>query len=289
MSLRPRRSALYMPASNSRAIDKARALPCDVVILDLEDAVAPEMKGAARAQAVEAVTQGGFGHREVVVRCNGLDTEWGAEDITAIAAAGPDAILLPKVSDPGPLVRARAELGSAPVALWAMIETCRAIVQLEQIVCAAGDTGLTCLVAGTNDLAKEMRCRPGRSRAPLLPILTQIVLAGRMAGLSVLDGVSNVIVDEGLVEAECLQGLDWGFDGKTLIHPAQIAPANRVFTPAADEVAWAETIDSAFKDPQNAGKGAIRVDGKMVELLHLEEARRTLAVAALCAGIELAT
>lgn len=277
-----------MPASNGRAIKKARTLPCDVVILDLEDAVAPEIKATARIQAVEAVSQGGFGHREVVIRINPLDSEWGTEDLAAVASAGADAVLLPKVSTPETLFRARGALGNGNIALWSMIETCQAIVRLDPIVSTASDAGLTCLVVGTNDLAKEMRCRPSSGRTPLLPILTQIVLAGRMAGLAVLDGVSNVIDDEGLVEAECVQALDWGFDGKTLIHPSQIAPANRVFTPTADEVAWAEAIDAAFKNPQNAGKGAIRIDGKMVELLHLEEARRTLAVAALCAESSIA-
>jgi citrate lyase subunit beta/citryl-CoA lyase len=277
-----------MPASNGRAIEKARTLPCDVVILDLEDAVAPEIKAKARIQAVEAVSQGGFGHREVVIRINPLDSEWGTEDLAAVASARADAVLLPKVSSPETLFRARGALGNGNVALWSMIETCQAIVRLDSIVSAASDAGLTCLVVGTNDLAKEMRCRPSSGRTPLLPILTQIVLAGRMAGLAVLDGVSNVIDDEGLVEAECVQALDWGFDGKTLIHPSQITPANRVFTPTADEVAWAEAIDAAFKDPQNAGKGAIRIDGKMVELLHLEDARRTLAVAALCAESSIA-
>ncbi len=277
-----------MPASNGRAIKKARTLPCDVVILDLEDAVAPEIKATARIQAVEAVSQGGFGHREVVIRINPLDSEWGTEDLAAVASAGADAVLLPKVSTPETLFRARGALGNGNIALWSMIETCQAVVRLDPIVSAASDAGLTCLVVGTNDLAKEMRCRPSSGRTPLLPILTQIVLAGRMAGLAVLDGVSNVIDDEGLVEAECVQALDWGFDGKTLIHPSQIAPANRVFTPTADEVAWAEAIDAAFKNPQNAGKGAIRIDGKMVELLHLEEARRTLAVAALCAESSIA-
>lgn len=277
-----------MPASNQRAIEKARTLPCDVVILDLEDAVAPEIKATARIQAVEAVSQGGFGHREVVIRINPLDGEWGAEDLAAVASAGADALLLPKVSSPDTLFRAREALGNGNVALWSMIETCQAIVRLDPIVSAASDAGLTCLVVGTNDLAKEMRCRPGSGRTPLLPILTQIVLAGRMAGLAVLDGVSNVIDDEGLVEAECVQALDWGFDGKTLIHPSQIAPANRVFTPTADEVAWAEAIVAAFKEPQNTGKGAIRIDGKMVELLHLEDARRTLAIAALCAESSIA-
>lgn len=277
-----------MPASNGRAIKKARTLPCDVVILDLEDAVAPEIKATARIQAVEAVSQGGFGHREVVIRINPLDSEWGTEDLAAVASAGADAVLLPKVSTPETLFRARGALGNGNIALWSMIETCQAVVRLDPIVSAASDAGLTCLVVGTNDLAKEMRCRPSSGRTPLLPILTQIVLAGRMAGLAVLDGVSNVIDDEGLVEAECVQALDWGFDGKTLIHPSQIAPANRVFTPTADEVAWAEAIDAAFKNPRNAGKGAIRIDGKMVELLHLEEARRTLAVAALCAESSIA-
>jgi citrate lyase subunit beta / citryl-CoA lyase len=277
-----------MPASNGSAIEKARTLPCDVVILDLEDAVAPEIKATARIQAVEAVSQGGFGHREVVIRINPLDSEWGTKDLAAVASAGADAVLLPKVSSPETLFRARGALGNGNVALWSMIETCRAIVRLDPIVSAASDAGLTCLVVGTNDLAKEMRCRPSSGRSPLLPILTQIVLAGRMAGLAVLDGVSNVIDDEGFVEAECVQALDWGFDGKTLIHPSQIAPANRVFTPTADEVAWAEAIDAAFKDPQNAGKGAIRIDGKMVELLHLEDARRTLALAAHCAKSSIA-
>lgn len=279
---RPRRSALYLPASNARAIEKARSLPCDVIILDLEDAVSPEMKATARAQAVQAVTQGGFGHREVVIRANSLDSPWGAEDLGAIANAGADAILLPKVSSPDSLIQARTALGSSNLALWAMIETCEAVIRLDRIVSTANDVGLACLIAGTNDLAKEMRCRPGSNRNPILSILTQIVLAGRMAGLAVLDGVSNVIDDEGLIEAECAQALEWGFDGKTLIHPMQIAPANRVFTPPASEVAWAEAIVAAFADPLNGGKGAIRLDGKMVELLHLEEAQRTLAIAALC-------
>ncbi|WP_375182687.1 HpcH/HpaI aldolase/citrate lyase family protein [Sphingomonas adhaesiva] len=183
-----------------------------------------------------------------------------------------------KVSAPATLVEARAALGDGPP-LWAMIETCRAIVDLPAIADAAGATGLAAFVVGTNDLAKEMRCRPGATRAPLLPVLTQVVLAARMAGLIALDGVCNVLDDEAVVEAECRQGLDWGFDGKTLIHPAQIAAANRVFTPSAAEVEWAQAIEAAFARPGNAGRGAIRVEGKMVELLHLEEARRTLAIA----------
>lgn len=272
---RPRRSALYMPASNARAIEKARSLACDVVILDLEDAVAPEQKAAARAQAVAA---GGFGHREWVIRANGLDTQWGADDLAAIASAGCDAVLLPKVSDPETLRAARAALGPGP-ALWAMIETARAIVDLRAIGEVAKEVGLAAFVAGPNDLAKELRLRPGVDRAPLLPILSQIVTVARAYGVAPLDGVMNAFDDDAAIEAECRQGLAFGFDGKTLIHPAQIAPANRVFAPTANEVAWAQTIVTAFDAPENAGKGAIKVEGKMVELLHRDEARRTLALA----------
>lgn len=276
---RPRRSALYLPASNQRAIDKARTLDADVVILDLEDAVAPDRKAEARAAAVAAVREGGYGARELVVRVNAPDTEWGIDDLAALADSGVSAVLLPKVSDAATLTVARHALGAGP-ALWAMIETCRAIVDLPAIGAAAAATGLSTFVVGGNDLAKEMRCRPGPDRAPLLPILTQIVLVARMHGLIALDGVINVLDDAAAVEAECRQGLAWGFDGKTLIHPSQIAPANHVFTPSPEEVAWAETVVAAFDLPEHHGKGAIRVDGKMVERLHLDEARRTLAIIA---------
>lgn len=272
MMFRPRRSALFMPASNARAIDKARMLPCDVVILDLEDAVAPEMKTAAREAAVAAVVAGGFGERELVVRVNGLDTEWGIDDLHALKGLAMDAVLLPKVSGPEPLAEARRHVESP---IWAMIETCRAMLNLRAIVEAAPRV----LVAGTNDLAKEMRCRPGSDRAPLLPLLAQIVVAARSAGLAALDGVSNVIDDPAMVEAECLQGLRLGFDGKTLIHPSQIEPANRAFSPSADEVAWAEKVVAAFERPEHQGRGAIRVDGAMLERLHLDSARRMLALA----------
>lgn len=277
--VRPRCSVLYMPASNARAVEKARDLPCDVVILDLEDAVSPEQKTSARDAAVAAVRAGGFGHRELVVRANALGTEWGADDLAALGASGADAVLLPKVSDVATLRAARQALGG-DTPLWAMVETARGVVNLPEIVDASREVGLAALVVGTNDLAKELRCRPGATRAPLLPILTQVVLAARMAGLVALDGVINVLDDEAAIEAECAQGLEWGFDGKTLIHPAQIAAANRVFSPAPAEVAWAETIVAAFDLPEHAARGAIRVEGKMVERLHLEEARRTLALAA---------
>lgn len=283
MTIRPRRSVLYMPASNSRAIEKARTLDADVIILDLEDAVAPDKKDEARAQAAQAVSEGGFGHREVVIRINGLDTPWGEQDLVVAAGSGVDAVLLPKVSSPATLVAARSILGETGGDLWAMIETTQAIVDLAAIVGAAATTRLTTLVAGTNDLAKEMRCRPGEDRAPLLGILTQIVLHARLAGLNALDGVCNTLTDEAVVQRECEQGLRWGFDGKTLIHPSQIAVANAVFTPNADEIAWARAIAAAFDLAENAGKGALKVDGKMVELLHLEEATRTLAIAEACA------
>lgn len=273
----PLRSALYLPASNPRAIEKARTLACDAVILDLEDAVAPDAKTAARDAAVRAVRDGGWGNKTLVVRANAADTPWGADDLAALAAARPDAVLIPKVSGPEPLARARAVLGDGGPALWAMVETCRAILSLPAI--ADAGHGLSVLVAGTNDLALEMRCRPGPDRAPLLPALSQIVLAARAAGLVALDGVLNALDDEALLAAECEQGRALGFDGKTLIHPAQLGPANRAYTPTQDEVERARRIVQAFADPENAQAGAIRLDGRMVERLHLAEAERTLALA----------
>lgn len=279
---RPRRSALYLPASNPKALAKARSLPADVVILDLEDAVAPEHKVAARAQAVAAVAEGGFGRRELVIRANGLDTEWGADDLAAAAAAGPDAVLVPKVSSPGEVRTYDAALAAAPAPtrLWIMIETCACLPLLHDLATCAGDTRLAGFVLGTNDLAKEMRARPGPERTPFLPILTMAVAAARAHGLVVLDGVCNEFRELDRFTAEARQGLEFGFDGKTLIHPDQIAPCNAVFSPDAAEIAWAEAVEAAFALPENAGKGAIKVDGRMVELLHLDQARRVLAVAA---------
>lgn len=283
---RPRRSALYLPASNPKALAKARTLPADVVILDLEDAVAPENKAEARAMAVTAVAEGGFGQRELVVRANGLDTEWGADDLAAAAAAGPDAVLVPKVSSPAEVRAYDAALASAPAhtRLWIMIETCACLPVLHDLAACAGDTRLAGFVLGTNDLAKEMRARPGLARTPFLPILTMAVAAARAHGLVVLDGVCNEFRDLDRFAAEAAQGLEFGFDGKTLIHPDQIAPCNAVFSPDAAEIAWAEAVEAAFALPENAGKGAIKVDGKMVELLHLDQARRVLAVAAAISG-----
>lgn len=270
------RSALFMPASNARAIAKSRSLPCDAVILDLEDAVAPEAKADARAQAVAALREGGFRARTVVVRINALDTPWGEDDA---AAVGPVAgtVLLPKVDGPADLARARAALGGGP-ALWAMVETCAGVLALSGIVEAAGEHGLRALVAGTNDLAKEMRCRPDAARTPLLPALSQIVIAARAAGIVALDGVCNALGDAERLGAECAQGAAFGFDGKTLIHPNQIDAANAAFAPTPTELAWARAVVAAFDDPENADKGAIRLNGAMVERLHLAEAERILAV-----------
>lgn len=283
---RPRRSALYLPASNPRAIEKARALPADVIILDLEDAVAPEAKEAARAAAVAAVREGGFGGSEVVIRANGIDTEWGMADLRAIAASGADAVLVPKVSSPADIMRYQEALTSAhaPMQLWAMIETCACIPQLGAIAAMAAQTRLSLLVMGVNDLAKEMRARLTPERTPFLPLLSLAVAAARAHGLAILDGVCNEFRDLAAFQAEAEQGLLFGFDGKTLIHPDQIAPCNAVFSPSEEELAWAQAVIAAFALPESAGKGAIRVDGKMAELLHLEQARQLVAVAERIAG-----
>jgi len=278
---RPRRSALYLPASNPRAIEKARTLSADVIILDLEDAVAPEAKDSARAAAIAAVRAGGFGTREVAIRANGLDTPWGADDLAAIARSGADAVLVPKVSRPADIAACETALSAAPadLQLWAMIETCTAVGNLFDLAALAASTRLSLWVMGTNDLAKEMRARLTPCRTAFLPILIQAVCAARANGLVVLDGVCNEFRDLAAFRAEAEQGLMLGFDGKSLIHPDQIAPGNAVFSPGAEELAWAEAVIAAFALPENAGKGAIRVDGKMAELLHLEQARRLVEVA----------
>lgn len=278
---RPRRSALYLPASNAKAIAKARTLPCDMVILDLEDAVAPEMKDEARAAAIAAVAEGGFGHREVAIRANGIDTEWGMADLAAIAQSKADAVLVPKVGSPADIARYQDALAAAPAAmqLWAMIETCEAVFNLEPIAAMANETRLSLWIMGTNDLAKEMRAQLTPCRTPFLPFLSQSVAAARKHGLAILDGVCNEFRDLEIFEAEARQGLMFGFDGKSLIHPAQIDPCNAVFSPSESELAWAQTVIAAFALPENQGKGAIRVEGKMTELLHLEQAQRLVAVA----------
>jgi citrate lyase subunit beta/citryl-CoA lyase len=277
MTIRRRRSALYMPASNARAIAKARTLDCDVVILDLEDAVAPDEKAAARDRVVEAVREGGFGARELVVRVNGLGTPWYADDIAAVRTTGIAAVLVPKVSSVADLVTVRASLGEDGPPIWAMIETCAAILALPYLSAAAAGTRLTALIAGTNDLAKEMRCRLGSDRMPLIPALTATVMAARAAGIVALDGVCNALDDPTRFVEECAQGAMLGFDGKTLIHPSQIGAANAGFGPSDEELAWARDIVAAFAKPENTDKGAIRLGGQMVERLHLAEAEAMLA------------
>ena len=279
---RPRRSALYMPASNARAVEKARQLPCDVVILDLEDAVAPEMKPEARVAAVAAVKAGGFGRREVAIRVNGLSTPWGVDDLAAAAEAGPDAVVVPKVNSAADVAAYDAALKAAPAKtrLWAMIETCPAMFALNDIAAASARSRLTAFVMGVNDLAKEMKARQTPGREAFLPFLSLAVAAARAHGLVILDGVHNEIDDLAALEAVCRQGAEFGFDGKSLIHPSHLAICNRAFAPPPDEVAWAGAVVAAFADPANAGKGALRVNGRLAEHLHLGEARRLLDLAA---------
>ena len=280
-AVRPRRSVLYMPASNLKAIAKARTLPCDAIILDLEDAVAPEQKDMAREQAVAAVAEGGFGPRELIIRVNGLDTPWGEADLKAAAAAGPDAILVPKVSDSGDVARYDSRIAHAApgVALWAMVETARALFHLEGLAGAAKTSRLACLVMGTNDLAKEIGWRLSPGRAAFGAALSISVAAARAHGLVILDGVYNALEDDDGLTLECMQGVEFGFDGKTLIHPRQIEPCNAAFSPSEAEVAYARAVVEAFDLPENAGKGAVRVDGRMAERLHLAQAQKVLATA----------
>ncbi|MGO4524406.1 CoA ester lyase [Microvirga sp. 2MCAF35] len=283
--IRPRRSALYMPGSNTRAIEKAKTLAADVVIFDLEDAVAPDLKMQAREQVCAAVQARGYGRRELVIRINALETPWGEADLVAAVAAAPDAILVPKVSSVETLaavgLRLR-KLGAAErTRIWAMIETPLAILWAESIASAARDvdTRLDCFVMGTNDLAKDTRTRLLPGRAAVLPWLMTALAAARAHGIDILDGVYNTLSDADGFRAECEQGRDCGFDGKTLIHPDQIAVANEIFAPSPDEIETARTIVAAFDQPENMAKGAISLNGRMIERLHAEMAKRTLALA----------
>ena len=276
-AIRPLRSALYLPANRASAVDKARAADCDAVILDLEDAVAPENKAQAREAAVAAVKVGGFGHRMLIVRVNALDTEWGADDCAAMTGCSPDAVLVPKLCHPDEAAIYREKIGNGPE-LWAMLETCIAFTQLAEISAKAAESDLTTYVMGTNDLALEMRAKPDAKRTPFLPLLAQAVVSARAHGLSILDGVFNDLADEDGLASQSRQGAAIGFDGNTLIHPKQLAIANAAFTPSAEEVAKAQRICDAFALPENAGKGVITVDGKMTEILHRREAERTLAI-----------
>lgn len=276
-----------MPATNAKALAKLPGLACDVAIIDLEDAVAPDAKPAARAALTAFfAAKPDLGGKEIVIRVNGLSSEWGVEDLRAARACRPDAILLPKVESPRDILDANDllddEEARASLWLWAMIETPRALLNLGAIAELGRDPGarLACLVAGTNDLVKETGVRVTPDRRYLSVWLTHMVLAARAGGIDVLDGVANNFRDLEAFERECEEGASMGFDGKTLIHPDQIAPCNRAFSPAEEELARARAIVAAFADPQNAGKGVLTVDGKMTERLHLDQAERLLAKAA---------
>ena len=285
MTFRPRRSVLYMPGSNARAIDKARNLPVDGIIIDLEDAVAPDAKEQARLQVVEAVKAGGFGAREVFIRINGIDTPWHSDDLTAASQAAPDAILVPKIAEVEQLERVGQRLldmkADLKTRIWAMIETPSAIFNIQALAAEARDseTRLAGFVVGTNDLAKETRVRQVQGRAPMVSWLATCVLAAHAHGIDVLDGVYNDLGDAAGFERECLQARDMGFDGKTLVHPNQIAPCNAAFSPDADEVAQARAMIAAFDRPENKDKGVVQIDGRMVERMHADMARRTVAIA----------
>ena len=285
MVARPRRSVLYMPGSNAKALAKARSLPADALILDLEDSVSPESKVSARGQVVEAVRAGGFGAREVIIRINGPHTPWGAEDLEAAISAAPDGILLPKVDGPGAIMLAARALREARAPertrVWAMMETPMAMLSAGSIAATAADPSarLEVLVMGLNDLAKETRARFTPGRTSFTSWIAICIAAARAHGTDILDGVYNNIGDLDGFAAECEQGRDFGFDGKTLIHPSQVDICNEVYAPTASEIEMASAIISAFQLPENLGKGVIQLNGKMVERLHAEMAARTLAIA----------
>lgn len=271
---RPRRSVLYMPASNPRAIEKARSLDCDAVILDLEDAVAPDAKQMARAAAVDAVRNRGFGHRELAIRVNGFGTEWMPDDFAAAVAARPDAIVVPKVDSEAQAQDAVQLAFGIPV--WAMIESPRALLACDRI---AAVEGVSALVAGTADFAKELGARPGRDRLELLYMLQRLLVAARAAGLVALDGVHADLQDLGALETACQQGAALGFDGKTLVHPNQIDAANRAFSPDPAAVEDARGLIAAHEAAQAEGRGVTTYRGRMIEVLHVDSARRLLAFA----------
>lgn len=285
-AIRPRRSALYMPGFNARALEKARTLPADVLILDLEDAVAPESKEIARRQVHVAVTAGGYEPREIVIRVNAAGTPWFEEDLAAAISAAPDAILIPKVGHPDDVtaIGRRMAAAAAPerTRLWAMMETPLGLLNAAQIARARIDhpeSRLSVLVLGTNDLAKETRAEIVPERWTMMPWLMTCVAAARAYGLEVLDGAYNNFRDESGLRREAEQGKEMGMDGKTVIHPDQVVPVNQIFSPSPADVAAARRIMEAFEKPENKGRGVITVDGRMVELLHAEMAARTLAIA----------
>ena len=286
MIVRPRRSILYVPGSNTRALEKARSLSVDGLILDLEDAVAPAAKEEARGAVLAALRAGGFGHREVTVRVNGSATPWGADDLALAARSGADAVVLPKVEAPEEVRAAERALAAAGapegLALWCMIETPRGVLAAAEI--AAASPRLAALVMGTSDLVKDLRARHTPSRAEVLVALGTVLLAARAHGKVALDGVHLELADDAGFEAACRQGRDLGFDGKTLIHPRTVEVANRIFAPTAEEIAEARRIIAAHAEAEAAGRGVVVVDGRLVESLHVEGARRVVALAEALAG-----
>jgi len=283
MTIRPRRSVLYMPGANERALEKARIVAAVSLILDLEDSVAPDAKADARAKVAAAVASRGYGRRELIIRINGLDTPWGVDDLKMAAEVSPDAVLVPKVARPGDIVsasRIHAAMGGADATrMWAMMETPMAIFNVREIASVHQVARLSCLVLGTNDLQKESRALATGGRFAILPWLSMTLLAARAYGLDVIDGVYNDFRDETGFRAECEQGRTLGMDGKTLIHPAQVPVCNELFSPAPEEVARSRQIIEAFALPENASKGVITVDGRMVERLHLAMAQRVVSIA----------
>ena len=283
--IRPRRSLLFMPGSNARALEKARNLHADVLILDLEDSVAPDAKALARDQIAQAIAAKGFGKREVWIRTNSTDTAWFADDVAMAGKARPDGILVPKVSTVEDLKAIGDRLASigadASIKVWAMIETARAVLDADKLAAASRDakTRLAGFVFGPNDIARETRIRMQPGRAAMIPMITHCILATRAHGLEILDGPYSDFSNIDGFAHECTQGRDLGFDGKTLIHPGQIEACNAIFTPPAEEVAEARKIIAAFEQPENASRGAIQLDGRMVERLHADMARRTIAIA----------
>lgn len=269
-----------MPAANERALEKAKTIPADALILDLEDAVAPDAKQQARANAVAAAGSGRYGHREITIRCNGLDTPWGADDLAAAATSGATAVVVPKVGSSGYLDRIEQQLDAAgapaELAIWAMIETPGALLDIRSI---ARHSRVAVLVVGTNDLIKELRTGALPDRSPLLPHLAMALLGARDAGKIILDGVYNDVRDPDGFRREAEQGKAFGFDGKTLIHPTQVEPTNEIWAPTADEVEFSRRVIEAFEAAEADGRGVITVDGRMIENLHVDDARRVLAVA----------
>ena len=284
--LRPRRSVLYMPAANERALEKAKTIAADAIIFDLEDAVAPDSKPLARQQAVAAVQSGEYGNRELTIRCNGLDTQWGPDDVRAAAAARPSAVVIPKVDSVAMLDAVSALLdgvgGSGDIKIWPMIETPTAVFDVRSI---AAHPRVSVLVMGTNDIAKELRSPIVPGRHPLVAHLATALLAAREAGKVIVDGVYNDVSNADGFLAECVQGMEMGFDGKTLIHPSQVDPANEVWAPSSEAVEHAERVIAAFDEAIAEGKGVVTVDGRMIENLHVDNARRVLAVASAIAAL----